>query len=594
MSAATFEPPVVQSAPAARPVDVTSLFVVSGGARGITARCVVSLARRFNCGFVLLGRSAAGAPPAFAAGCADEAALMQAIAADLAARGERPAPAAIRRELGAIQAQQEIAATLAAVAAAGGRAEYVQADIADEPALRVALDAARLRLGPITGLIHGAGVLADRRIEQKRAADFDAVFTPKIAGLRNLLACLPPGELQQLVLFSSAAGFYGNPGQADYAIANEILNRVAHLIRREHPACHTVALNWGPWDAGMVTPALKALFAERGVQVIPVEAGVARLVDELEFRAERPAQVLVGSPLAPPPEPYDGPPRQWRVHRRLSLEANPFLQDHMIGAHAVLPATCGMAWMIQGCEQLLPGYRFARCEGYQVLKGIVFDESLAPEYTLTIRELGRDLAAGTVELEAGVSSDAGARPRPHYRARLTLRQGPPEPAPRLAELDLAERNPVDGAELYASGALFHGPRFRGVERVLRSDEHGLTMRCRLPAVDERDQGQFPARSFDPFLADVQFQSLVIWCRQHRGAASLPLSNAVGELFGAPARGEPFFVTMAVRSCNDYRLLADLSAHDADGRIYVRLSGAEVAISRHLNRLFSPATTGEAL
>lgn len=573
---------------ARRPVDARSLFVVSGGARGITASCVVALARRFGCGFILLGRSEAGAPPAYAAGCADDAALMQRIAAELTARGERPAPAAIRRELGAIQAQREIAATLAAVAAAGGRAEYVQADIADAAALAAALSAAGARLGPITGLIHGAGVLADRRIEQKRAADFDAVFTPKVAGLRNLLACLPPAGLQHLVLFSSAAGFYGNPGQADYAIANEVLNRAAHLIRREHPACHVVALNWGPWDAGMVTPALKALFAERGVQVIPVEAGAARLVDELEDRAEQPAQVLVGSPLAPPPEPHAGPPRTWRLRRRLSLEANPFLQDHMIGGNAVLPATCGMAWMIQGCEQLLPGYSFARAEGYQVLKGIVFDESLAAEHTLTISEVACDSGDGAVQLEAAVSSEAGGRPRPHYRARLTLRRGAPEPPPRLDGLDLAERQPTDGAELYANGTLFHGPRFRGVERVLSSDARGLTMRCRLPAADPADQGQFPARGFDPYLADIQFQSLVIWCWQHHGAASLPLSNAVGELYGSPRPGEPFYVTMAVRSSNDYRLLADLAAHDAEGRIYLRLSGAEVAISRHLNRLFSPA------
>ncbi|RRR66625.1 MAG: SDR family NAD(P)-dependent oxidoreductase [Candidatus Viridilinea halotolerans] len=571
-----------------RPVDANSLFVVSGGARGITANCVVGMARRFHCGFILLGRSAAGEPPAFVAECPDEPALMQRIAQELAARGEKATPAVIRRELGTIQAQREIAQTLAEIRAAGGRAEYLSVDIADADALRSTLADAQARLGTITGLFHGAGVLADRRIEQKRAADFDAVFTPKIVGLRNLLACLAPADLHHLILFSSAAGFYGNPGQSDYAMANEILNRVAHLIQRDAPACHTVALNWGPWDAGMVTPALKTLFAERGIQVIPLEAGVARLVDELEFRAERPAQVLVGSPLAPPPEPYTGPLRTWRIHRKLTLEDNPFLQDHMIGIHAVLPATCGMAWMIHGCEQLLPGYHFARAENYQVLKGVVFDESLAPEYLLTIRETERDAAAGTLTLEATVSSEGEKRPRYHYRARLILRHGRRAAAPRLEQMDLRERQPTPGAEFYAKGTLFHGPRFRGVEQVLSSDANGLTMRCRMPEVSDRDQGQFPVRSFDPYLADVQFQSLVIWAWQHHGAASLPLSNAVGELYASPQPGATFYVTMKVRSDSEYRMLADLIAHDADGRIYLRLEGAEVAISQHLNRLFNPA------
>ncbi|MFV9504055.1 MAG: SDR family NAD(P)-dependent oxidoreductase [Oscillochloridaceae bacterium umkhey_bin13] len=571
-----------------QPVTNQSLFVVSGGARGITASCVIALAQRFKCGFILLGRSAAGSPPAYAEGCTDEATLMQRIAADLTSRGERATPALLRRELGTIQAQREIAATLAAIQAAGARAAYLQADITDEAALRVALDQARSQFGPISGLIHGAGVLADRRIEQKRATDFDAVFTPKIIGLGNLLACLPPASLQHLVLFSSAAGFYGNPGQTDYAVANEILNRVAHLVRQAHPHCHTVALNWGPWDAGMVTAALKTLFAERGVRVIPVEAGVARLVDELEFRAEQPPQVLVGSPLAPPPAPYTGPLRSWRMHRRLTLEANPFLQDHVIGAHAVLPATCGIAWMIQGCEQLLPGYRFVRCEGYQVLKGIVFDESLAPNYTLSVEERERNPATGALTLEATVSSSNGPRPRYHYRARLILAQGPAPALPLLEGMDLREQNPIEGASLYANGTLFHGPRFQGVQRVLRSDPSGLVMRCQLPVTDERDQGQFPARRFDPYLADVQFQSLVIWVWQHHDAASLPLSTASGELYASAPRGEPFYVTMRVRETNAYRMLADLVAHDETGRIYLRLSGAEVAMSQHLNRLFRPA------
>jgi hypothetical protein len=38
------------------------------------------------------------------------------------------------------------------------------------------------------------------------------------------------------VLFSSIVGFFGNVGQSDYAIANEILNKSAHLIKRKYPS----------------------------------------------------------------------------------------------------------------------------------------------------------------------------------------------------------------------------------------------------------------------------------------------------------------------------------------------------------------------
>ena len=92
------------------PVTSETVFVVSGGARGITARCVVALAHATRCGFVLIGRSAAGAgEPEWANGVSDNRELKARCAAALTARGDRAAPALIEREVRAIEAQREIA-----------------------------------------------------------------------------------------------------------------------------------------------------------------------------------------------------------------------------------------------------------------------------------------------------------------------------------------------------------------------------------------------------------------------------------------------------------------------------------------------------
>ena len=91
------------------------------------------------------------------------------------------------------------------------------------------------RLGPVTGIIHGAGNLADKLIEKKSVSDFEIVFSTKIDGLENMLASVPVSQLNFLVLFSSIVGFFGNVGQADYAMANEILNKTAHCIKRKYP-----------------------------------------------------------------------------------------------------------------------------------------------------------------------------------------------------------------------------------------------------------------------------------------------------------------------------------------------------------------------
>ena len=68
-----------------------------------------------------------------------------------------------------------------------------------------------------------------------------------------------------MALFASSTGRFGRAGQIDYAVANEVLNKIAQQQVRLRPGCRVLSLNWGPWDGGMVTPALKKLFAQEVV-----------------------------------------------------------------------------------------------------------------------------------------------------------------------------------------------------------------------------------------------------------------------------------------------------------------------------------------
>jgi len=124
-------------------------------------------------------------------------------------------------------------------------------DIASERAtLLEALNEIRMLEGPIRGIIHGAGVLRDRLIEQKTAEQFADVFDTKVIGLRHLLEAVGPDELKVMVLFSSVTGRYGRTGQVDYAMANEALNKIAQFEARRRPSARVVAINWGPWAGG--------------------------------------------------------------------------------------------------------------------------------------------------------------------------------------------------------------------------------------------------------------------------------------------------------------------------------------------------------
>jgi NAD(P)-dependent dehydrogenase (short-subunit alcohol dehydrogenase family) len=578
--------------------DGPALVLVSGGARGITARCVVELAGRYGWRFLLLGRTPTEEPPpSWADAVMAEAELKRRLAADLAADSEHQGtavrPAEIQRRYERVRAQLEIGATLRAVAEAGGQAEYVRLDVA-EGMLRERLAPAIARHGgTVTGIVHGAGALADRSLEDKRAADFDRVFAPKARGLRELLDAVDPAALRFLVLFSSAAGYYGHAGQADYALANEVLNKAAYRLRARLPGCRVVAFDWGPWDggAGMVTPELKRHFAARGVELVPPDAGARVVSDALAPDAAPPPQLLVGSPLPSAPARLESPARGHRIVRRLGDASNPFLRDHVIGGRPVLPVTCAMAWIADACESRYPGLHAVRLEDCHVLGGVVIDEDEEAELALELTESAGPAEGGELRIRAEISRPGtGARPRPHYRADVVLARERPQALPNGRPPGRAAAAPAeeDGASLYLDGTLFHGPAFQGVRRVLSLDAGGLELECRLPQVPERVQGQFRAGSVNPYVADALFQGVVVWARRTHGVASLPVRTVAAELHRPLEFDHDYTVSVAVRESAPHRLVADIDAADADGAVCLRLLGAEVTLSPTLSRLFVPA------
>ncbi len=177
--------------------------------------------------------------------------------------------------------------------------------------------------------------------------------------------------------------------------------------------------------------------------------------------------------------------------------------------------------------------------------------------------------------------------RYHYRAEITLMATLPD-APIYATMDLSEQNPMDKATLYSNGTLFHGADFQGVERVLNISPTKVTMRCHLPAQPDGEAGQFGVQSFNPFIADGQFQSMVIWARHFHDAGSLPLFTERGEQFRPIPFGETTYVSMEVRESSSSKLVADIITHGENGRVYARVLGAQVTISEQLNHLFVPS------
>ena len=564
----------------AREITKDQVFLVSGGAKGITAQCVIKIAQQYQCKFILLGRSSTEVEPVWAENCENEAELKQRILENFQAQGEKPTPIMVQKKYQSISSQREIQNTLKAIAEAGGEAEYLSVDITDTVLLESKLADVIECFGAITGIIHGAGNLADKRIEKKSIQDFENVYAAKVKGLENLLRCVPASQLQYLVLFSSVVGFYGNAGQSDYAIANEILNKSAHLIKHNYPNCHVMAINWGPWESGMVSSELKKAFAARGIEVIPVETGTQILVDELTTANQGTVQLVIGSPLIYVPATLSNDLKTYRIKRRLTLTENPFLQDHVIAGRPVLPATCGLLWMTNACEQLYPGFTAFSSPNFKVLKGIVFGEDSASEYILELQELAKH-ENQEIEFAAKISSQTpDGKIRYHFSTNLILKREIPTP-PSYVNLNFNQDENFlkTNQELYQVNAssLFHGCTFQGVKSVLNTSPSQITIECFLPEPTTQQQGQFPVQTFNPYIADVQIHSLWIWTQHFHQVGCLPSEIKHFEQFAKVPFGETFYVTCEVQSKTESSVVTDVITYNRQGQVYNRMIGAKGTI-----------------
>jgi acyl transferase domain-containing protein len=154
--------------------------------------------------------------------------------------------------------------------AAGGEVLVVAADVADEGAMRRAVDEARARFGPLHGLVHAAGVAGGGIVQLKTREMAERVLRPKVDGLAVLTRVLAGEPLDFLVLCSSLSAVVGGFGQVDYCSANAFLDAFARQ-QRAAGGLPAVAINWNAWrDVGMAVetelPAqLRELRAQTGI-----------------------------------------------------------------------------------------------------------------------------------------------------------------------------------------------------------------------------------------------------------------------------------------------------------------------------------------
>jgi acyl transferase domain-containing protein/NAD(P)H-dependent flavin oxidoreductase YrpB (nitropropane dioxygenase family)/NAD(P)-dependent dehydrogenase (short-subunit alcohol dehydrogenase family)/acyl carrier protein len=282
------EPGPLDKSEAAVELGPDSTVLITGGARGITAKIALELARRYQPRLVLVGSSPEPTDePAATAGLTAPAEIKAA----LMKQQPDAKPAAIEAAYRRLMKDREIRDNLAAIRAAGGTVEYRAVDVRNAAAFGALIEELN-GAGGITGVIHGAGVIDDKLLRDKTPESFDRVFGTKVSSALTLARTLDPQRLKFLALFASITSRYGNRGQSDYAAANEVLSKLACDLDRRWPG-RVVSVAWGPWaEVGMVADLEKHLVA-RGLKLIEPAVGAGFAVDEVIYGTKGEPEVVV-------------------------------------------------------------------------------------------------------------------------------------------------------------------------------------------------------------------------------------------------------------------------------------------------------------
>jgi NAD(P)-dependent dehydrogenase (short-subunit alcohol dehydrogenase family) len=544
-----------------------AVIVASGGGRGVTAAALVALAQSRPARFVLLGRTSLDEEAPGLSGLVAEPGLRQALVLRAQAQGEVPKPAVLNAQVAGLLAVREIRATLAALAAAGSQARYIALDVCDPAAVAKALATVRQDWGPIRAVVHGAGLLADKAIAEKTDKAFDRVYDTKVLGLAALLEATAQDPLASLCLFSSIAAHAGNPGQCDYAMANEGLNLMASAEQaRRGPACVVRAIGWGAWDGGMVTPSLKAHFQRQGVGLIPLAAGARHFVTELQNRDGEGRILLLGGPSGAGPLGAARTP-EVVLEQRVSWRSHPQLADHAVAGLPVLPLVLALEWFLRAARACRPDLLPVAVKQIKVLRGIRlqnFQEG-GDCFQVRARQLG-----DAPEPEFAMAL-LGAKGTMHYSATVQLaRTGLPQPAPLAAPF----LEPWTQVACYDGHILFHGPSFQVIQSIQGRSREGV-----LGTLVGTGERPWPRESWhsDPAALDGGLQLAALWSEPLLGGATLPM--ALGEFrtyAGGLSRG-PLQAVLHGRKILDTRTVSDVRLLDTEGRVFAELIGVEAVL-----------------
>ena len=260
--------------------DSEEVWLVTGGARGVTAELAYYLAKNRKVKLYILGSSPLPkVDPAWRTLDADGLKqLKQSVVR--AALAEKKKPAA---EWSKVEKALEIDKNLRRLDAANISWTYMACDLSSYENAAQAVKQILRQEGRIAGVLHGAGFEKSATFYKKEERNVRMTADVKVGSLWSILETLEGNLPDYIVMMGSAAGRVGGNGQTDYGMSNFLCAKALNRFAALHPQCRVITFHWNAWDeVGMsVRPESLIAFKAIGMAMMPVKEGCDHFYNEL-------------------------------------------------------------------------------------------------------------------------------------------------------------------------------------------------------------------------------------------------------------------------------------------------------------------------
>ncbi|MDR2641678.1 MAG: KR domain-containing protein [Planctomycetaceae bacterium] len=244
------------------------VWIVTGGARGITAFTARKLAKEFNIKLNLIGSSPLPIVPDEWIGLDAEA--KKALQKDIMVKAKQDSLNPIS-EWSKIEREIDLIESLKQFDNDGVSYDYYACDVTDTAKLELTLESIRRKCGAISGVLHGAGLDFSSAFQKKDLQRVNRTYAVKVDAAATIMYLLRNEPLKHFLTFGSCGGRIGSIGQTDYTLANDALAKLIAAYAQIKRDCRCICFAWGPWDEiGMaVKPGIKDSVALKGFLKIP-------------------------------------------------------------------------------------------------------------------------------------------------------------------------------------------------------------------------------------------------------------------------------------------------------------------------------------